>query len=147
MSLLVERVVLAEVMSSVFKAMTGLDARPGGDAPEFLPIAAMVCLSVDEDRMVMFLRLGEALALKAAGAMLGDEAARWGPDAEDALAELANVIAGNLKPHMGVGLILSLPTVVRGSNFTVRVPRLAVSQSETFSCPEEPMIVMLGREG
>ena len=147
MSLLVESSVLAEVTSSVFKAMTGLDVRPGGDASEFQPIVAMVCLSADEDRMVVFLRLGEELALQAAGAMLGDKAIRWGPDAEDALGELANVIAGNLKPHLRAGLILSLPTVVRGSNFRIRIPHLSISQSETFSCPEEPLVVMLGREG
>lgn len=147
MSLRVERTVLAEVVASVFKGMAGIEVRPGGDSPEFLPIAAMIGISGGEDRMAVILRLSEALALKVAGAMLGEETMSWGPATEDAVAELANVIAGNLKPHLRAGLILSLPTVVRGSNFRVRIPHLSVSQSETFSCPEEPLIVMLGREG
>ncbi|HAZ09003.1 MAG TPA: hypothetical protein DCZ01_10915 [Elusimicrobia bacterium] len=146
MSLRVERTVLAEVVASVFKGMVGIEARPGGDSPEFLPIAAMIGISGGEDRMAVILRLSEALALKVAGAMLGEEAMSWGPAAEDAVAELANVIAGNLKPHLRAGMALSLPTVVHGSDFAIHSPRLAISQSETFTCPDEPLIVILARE-
>lgn len=42
-------------------------------------------------------------------------------DARDGLGELANVLAGNLKPVLPPGVGISLPTVVAGSNYRVRI--------------------------
>jgi chemotaxis protein CheX len=42
-------------------------------------------------------------------------------DALDGLGELANVIAGNLKPLLPPGVGLSIPSVVQGTNYSLRV--------------------------
>lgn len=147
MSLKVESDALYGVVSNVFKTMADLDVSSGDAAPDSLPVAALVGLTGPETRMVVIIRMDEALALKTAGAMLGEEFSAWGPAVEDAVAELANVVAGNLKPHLRPGLSLSLPTVVHGSDFSIRSPRLSVSQSETFKCLEKSMVVILAREG
>ena len=42
-------------------------------------------------------------------------------DVRDGLGELANVIAGNLKPLLPPGVGLSLPSVVQGSDYSLRI--------------------------
>ena len=42
-------------------------------------------------------------------------------DARDSLAELCNVLAGNLKPLLPPGVGLSTPSVVKGADYTLRV--------------------------
>ena len=42
-------------------------------------------------------------------------------DVRDALGELANVVAGNLKSVLKPGVSLSMPSVVEGSRFTVHI--------------------------
>jgi len=42
-------------------------------------------------------------------------------DARDTLAELCNVLAGNLKPLLPPGVGLSTPSVVKGADYTLRV--------------------------
>lgn len=147
MSLKVESGTLTEVVVNVFKTMADLEVTPGDAAVDSLPVAALIGLTGEETRMAVIIRMDEGLALKAAGAMLGEEFSSWAPPVEDAVAELANVIAGNLKPHLRPGLALSLPTVVHGSDFAIRAPRLSVSQSAVFRCLEKSMVVVLAREG
>jgi CheY-specific phosphatase CheX len=147
MSLKVESGTLYDVVSNVFKTMSNLDVSSDDAAPGSLTVAAMVGLTGEDTRMTVIIRLDEGLALKTASAMLGEEFSAWGPAVEDVVAELANIVAGNLKPHLRQGLALSLPTVVHGSDFSIRSPRLSVSQSETFKCLEKQMVVILAQEG
>lgn len=147
MSLKMESAALCDVVTKVFKTMAGIDLSRSDVTPNSFSIAALVGLTSAENRMVVILHMNEGFALKAAGSMLGDDSLVWGPAAEDAVAELANIVAGNLKPHLSAGMSLSLPTVVHGSDFVIRAPRLSVSQSEAFQCMEEPMSVILAREG
>ena len=42
-------------------------------------------------------------------------------DARDGLGELTNVVAGNLKPLLPTGVGLSMPSVVQGSDYTLRI--------------------------
>jgi len=42
-------------------------------------------------------------------------------DARDGLGELTNVIAGNLKPVLPPGIGISMPTVVQGSDYRLRI--------------------------
>lgn len=139
---------LHEVVSNVFKTMANVDVSPTAEvAPVSLPVAALVGMSSEDTRMVVIIRMDEGFALKVAGAMLGEEFPVWCPTVEDVVAEMANIVAGNLKPHLKPGLALSLPTVVHGSDFAIRAPRLSVSQSETLSSLGKLMVVVLAREG
>lgn len=42
-------------------------------------------------------------------------------DARDGLGEMTNVIAGNLKPVLPPGVGLSIPSVVQGSDYSLRI--------------------------
>lgn len=136
---------LHEVILTIYKSMANMTPQRAEESSEFLPVAAMVGLTNETTRMAVIVRMTEALALKTAASMLGETSMSWGPEAEDAVAEMANIIAGNLKPHIAPGLSLSLPTVVRGSDYTIRTPRLSLSQTECFRCEGEYMIVSLAR--
>ncbi|MBS1834588.1 MAG: chemotaxis protein CheX [Acidobacteria bacterium] len=42
-------------------------------------------------------------------------------DVQDAMGELANIVGGNLKPLLPDGTVLSMPSVVQGSNYSMRL--------------------------
>ena len=55
-----------------------------------------------------------------ASKMLGVDLYKVGNDVEDAFGEIANMVAGNFKnkiPGIGDGCMLSVPTVVSGSDY------------------------------
>jgi chemotaxis protein CheX len=54
----------------------------------------------------------------------------------DALGELANVIGGNLKCGMSTGVRLSMPTVLDGPDYDVRMDRSKVRERIAFECSE-----------
>jgi CheY-specific phosphatase CheX len=54
----------------------------------------------------------------------------------DVLGELANMISGNLKCVLTRGIRLSMPSVVDGSDYSVRVCRTEVRERLAFQCAE-----------
>lgn len=54
----------------------------------------------------------------------------------DALGELSNVIGGNLKCGMSTGVRLSMPTVLDGRDYDVRMDRSEVRERIAFECSE-----------
>jgi chemotaxis protein CheX len=68
--------------------------------------------------------LTERFALQAATIMLQQEAGAIAPaDVQDAAAELANIVGGSIKSILPGPSTLSLPTVVGGTDYLIRVPR------------------------
>ena len=66
-------------------------------------------------------------------------------DVVDALGELANMIGGNLKSVLPPGVILSVPSVVRGNDLAVLICGGNESQSSTFSYEAGPFEITLVR--
>jgi chemotaxis protein CheX len=64
----------------------------------------------------------------------------------DAVAELTNIIIGNVKtdlePHLGA-LCLSIPTVIFGRNFRTKTARNAEWSAVQFNLDGEPLVVKL----
>jgi len=54
----------------------------------------------------------------------------------DVLGELANMIGGNLKSALTQGIQLSMPMVVNGSDYSVRVYRAEIQDRLAFTCAE-----------
>ncbi len=54
----------------------------------------------------------------------------------DAIGELANVIGGNFKCGMSTGVRLSMPTVLDGSHYDVRMEGSEVRERIAFQCSE-----------
>lgn len=81
----------------------------------------------------------EVLARRVAAAMFGLDSAELGDvEVEDAIGEVANVVGGNVKTILPPQCQLSVPAVVVGGDYTLRLPKsevvgMAVLESEAES--------------
>jgi chemotaxis protein CheX len=57
-------------------------------------------------------------------------------DVRDVLGELANMIGGNMKSGMATGVRLSMPTVLDGSDYDLRVVGSQVKERLSFQCAD-----------
>jgi len=57
-------------------------------------------------------------------------------DVRDVLGELANMIGGNMKSGLPMGVLLSLPTVMDGSDFGLRMCGSHIQERLTFECAD-----------
>jgi chemotaxis protein CheX len=128
----------AEVVENVFTGMLGFDlVRTHGDS---LPVAG-------ESRFIGTVHISgswhgsvvvecpETFGRIVAAAMFGsapDEVAD--DELVDVVGELANMIGGNVKALLDGESQLSLPTVVRGSDFRVVVPGTHLARSLAYEC-------------
>jgi chemotaxis protein CheX len=90
----------------------------------------------------VFLYCSAALAGEVAATMFGTspETLRSG-DVEDALGELTNMVAGNLKIVLPRPCQLSLPAVVEGIDYRVIVPETKISAQVLFESNSKPLLV------
>ena len=63
-------------------------------------------------------------------------------DIQDAFGEIANITGGNIKGLISEGdAHLSLPVVIQGRDYSVRVPRSREVQRVEFLCEGQPLVV------
>ena len=62
-------------------------------------------------------------------------------DVRDVLGELANMISGNMKCGMATGVRLSMPTVMEGSDYELRICGSEVLERLAFDCMAGPFWV------
>lgn len=93
---------------------------------------------------VVVLQLPQALASRVAGIMfkLGTGTPTL-DDVYDALGEITNQIGGNLKGLLSGRCHLSLPAVVQGTDYAVRVPGTGVVTRVVFACDDSAFVVTL----
>ena len=72
-----------------------------------------------------------------------DEATLSLEDVHDAICELINIIAGNVKGILSGSSHLSLPSLVRGRDFKLMFPSHVLLSEANFIYRDEPIIVML----
>ncbi len=91
----------------------------------------------------LVLQCSASAAKRAAEAFFQTPAAEQTPqDAEDAVGELTNMIGGNLKSLVAEqGCALSLPTVIAGRDFSVRMPRTRTVTRQTFLADHAAVVV------
>jgi chemotaxis protein CheX len=134
---------VAQIVESVFETMLGLVAgechAPWFPSGERLTSAVhltghwtgAVLLECDRGQACRF--AGRFLSMDPPGAV--DDVVR------DVLGELANMIGGNMKCVLTRGIRLSLPSVVDGSDFYLRICGAAVRHRLAFQCAEGPFWV------
>jgi chemotaxis protein CheX len=134
---------LAQIVNSVFGAMMGLQVSE--DGPSWFPSAdrltASVHLAGDWNGAVL-VECGRELACRFAGRFLSIDP----PDAvddvvRDVLGELANMIGGNLKCVLTRGIRLSMPSIVDGSDYSLRVCGAEIRERLAFRFAEGPFWV------
>jgi chemotaxis protein CheX len=110
-----------------------------------------LCASVQIDgawQGVVNLHCSAVVADQAAMTMFGLVGQAPAPEqVQDALGELANMVGGNVKALLGEGCRLSLPTVVDGIDYSVRVPgRTDEVVRVPMACGDEPVLVSVLRK-
>jgi chemotaxis protein CheX len=141
---------LAEIVRSVFITMMGLEVSVC-DTPSIASagrLTSFVQLTGDWNGTVIF-ECTKRQACQFSGRMLAmDPPEAVDDDVRDMLGELANMIAGNLKSGMAPGVRLSMPTVMDGSDYDLRVCGSQVQDKLTFECAEGHFVVtVLSNQG
>lgn len=121
-----------ESVQSVFQTM--LDTAPtrqtiqSGQTTQSEPTVTAIIGISGALECVMLLRFPLPTAMSLAGRFIGAVPGSLNEEVVDAIAELANIIAGSAKSKFNTDspLELSLPTVVQGDEFWIRTPRKTV---------------------
>lgn len=129
---------LAQIVESVFGTMMGLEVGdcgtpwfPGGDR-----LTSAVHMAGDWNGALL-LECDGRQACRFAGRFLSMDAPDTVDDVvRDVLGELANMIGGNLKCVLTRGIRLSMPSVVDGSDYNLRVCGAEVQERLAFQCAD-----------
>jgi chemotaxis protein CheX len=131
---------LAQIVESVFAAMLNLEVGECGTPwfPGEGRLTAAVHLAGDWNGVVL-LECDRGQACQFAGRFLSmDPPATVDDVVRDMLGELANMIGGNLKSVLSRGIHLSMPSVVDGSDYSLRVCGAGVRERLAFQCANGP---------
>ncbi len=126
---------IEQIVESVFETMLGVRLecvdRPWFPDPDRL--TATVHFAGEVPGAVV-IECSMATACRMAGALTGIDHAAVDEDVYDALAEIVNMVGGNLKSLLHAGCGLSMPTVVNGFDYKQRLPRARISTRSAFEC-------------
>ncbi len=136
---------IIEVVQSVFETMVGLAAEPCAAlwSPGADRLTAVVHLAGEWNGAVL-LECSCGQACRFAARFLSIEPPAGVDDVvRDVLGELANMIGGNLKCVLTRGIRLSMPSVVDGNDYSLRVCGARLRERLAFRCAEGLFWVML----
>lgn len=112
------------VTENVFTTMIGspveLDTETSNLA-EHSPITGLVHIAGKWSGAVMVQTTGQFATIAASRMLAIDEADVQKADHQDTMAEIANMIGGNIKSLVPGPSVLSLPTVTTGDDFDIRI--------------------------
>lgn len=136
---------LVQIVQSVFETMLRLEVSESGLPwfPQGDRLTAAVHLAGDWNGAVL-LEVDRALARRLAARFLpANPQAILDDVVRDVLGEMANMIGGNLKCVLTSGICLSMPSVVDGSDYSMRVCGAQVRERLSFECAEGPFWVTI----
>ena len=130
--------VLSEIVKSVFATMMSLDVNPSETSGEPIGnrLTSFVQLTGDWNGAVV-LECSREQACQFAGRILSmDPPESVDDDVRDVLGELANMIGGNLKSNFTHQVQLSMPSVMDGSDYDLRICGSEVRERSGFQCAD-----------
>jgi chemotaxis protein CheX len=118
-----------DVCVTVFKDFIGCDLTAGHpyfenkNAPQDWDISAIIGLT-GEARGAVVISMKKELAVKLTGLLTGLEHKDLDEEVVDAIGEIVNIIAGNVKRELeeAFRLVISLPSIVEGRGHTIKWP-------------------------
>ncbi|MCC7475099.1 MAG: chemotaxis protein CheX [Pirellulales bacterium] len=127
---------IEQIVQSIFATMLGMEVvrHPEGDVPCEESLISTIQIAGAQPVTVVF-GVSANVARGGAAAMLqigSDDVTK--DDERDVVAELSNMIGGNLKSLLPGPLYLSLPTVVAGKELGVQVPGAELIEEVTMLC-------------
>ena len=135
-----------EVFELMLSSQLAVPATAEDPVPE---VTAMVGLA-GQMCGVLSVRCDEQAAALMTSKMLGVALENVGPDVSDGLGEICNMVAGNFKNKiagMAEGCILSPPTVVTGSDYTLHTQTYSLVLEVRLLFENEPVIISLQIRG
>jgi chemotaxis protein CheX len=134
----------------VFSSMVGLEVVGGEPITDWVTeyhcsISSMVGLA-GQYAGIVSLHCPQSLGLKFTGSMLGVPVDEIGDDVTDAVGELANMVAGNMKQLLspgGMDVHLSIPTVIYGDRYVIDTILNEDSLLVTFTYEDESFTIGL----
>lgn len=129
---------VTEIVASVFGTMLGEAPRPVDEvwAPEPGRLTAAVYFAGDWKGAAL-VECSEEMALywtsKLMSIAIPDE---YDDDVEDSLGEIINMVGGNLKSVLPRGVGLSMPSVVRGRNYSLRICGGNLTSRQSYRTPQ-----------
>jgi len=112
---------------------------------EGLDVTAVVGLA-GQVSGTLVLRCTSESAAGMAARMLGIDSRQAGPEVQDAVGEVCNMIAGNFKnkiPGMGDGCMLSVPTVITGRDYSLHAIADSTKLEVRLLFEELPLIISI----
>ena len=132
-----------EVFALMLASSLATAPRPVGD--DGLDVTAVVGLA-GRVSGAMSLRCARESAELMAARMLCVSAVEAGPQVQDAVGEICNMIAGNFKNKiigMGDGCLLSVPTVITGANYNLYSVTCPVKIEIHLLFEKKPLVVSI----
>jgi chemotaxis protein CheX len=129
---------LEQIVESVFSTMMDLEVSPVDAtwSPAGDRLTSSVYLAGEWNGAVLF-DCNPRQACQFAGRILSmDPPAIVDDDVRDVLGELANMIGGNMKCGMTTGVSLSMPTVMEGRDYDMRICGSQVLERVAFQCAD-----------
>jgi len=135
---------VALVAASVYETMLGLPVRqaPPGNEPLSTPLTGVVHYA-GSWKGALLVECAREQALDWAARLLSLVPPIDPEDVRDGLGELTNMIAGNLKPLLPPGVGLSLPSVVEGSDYSLRICGGNLAETLYLADPLGPFRIIL----
>lgn len=135
---------IREIAQTIWAALFELTIEPGPDPAGGLQAEVTSLVHIDgawQGAVVVQCQMGLATALSQA--MFQDSGTPSFADVCDALGEVTNMLAGNLKALLPEPSVLSLPAVARGSDYEFAVPGTTVAATVPLVCDGQPLVVRL----
>jgi chemotaxis protein CheX len=142
---------IVALSESIWSSVLGLELTASGANTATLPggrtVDGIVTITGDFQGAVI-VQVPENLAQRVATIMfrLGDAKPTL-EDVQDALGEITNMTGGNLKALMPGSCHLSLPAVIDGNDYRIRIPTARVLTRVLFECDGQPAVVSLVAAG
>ncbi|MEZ6137875.1 MAG: chemotaxis protein CheX [Pirellulaceae bacterium] len=139
---------IVSITENVFSTMVGSGVEVASESvslAEADPFTGCVHISGEWTGAVLVQTSGD-LARHAASSLLAmDEEALQLADCQDAIAELANMIGGNIKSLVPGPSALSLPTVTSGKEFDIRIFGTQIENEIAMQCNGQQLRVVVCR--
>jgi len=130
--------VLTQIVKSVFETMMNLDVAPSEASwvPLGSRLTSFVQLTGDWNGAVV-MECSRQQACQFAGRILSmNPPESVDDDVRDVLGELANMIGGNLKSNFTPMVRLSMPSVMDGSDYDLRICGSEVRERSAYQCAD-----------
>jgi chemotaxis protein CheX len=114
---------ISSIVVDVFRTMLNMEieAQPDGELDATSSVSAAVHFA-GEWKGAVLIQMSPALACTLCARLLRVEPPPiYDDNVRDAMGELANMVAGNLKSVLPPGVAISMPIVVEGSDYALRV--------------------------